>query len=358
MRPPTVDVIIDNFDYGRFFGAAIESALGQTHAHTHVTVVDDGSSDDSLAVARAYDDRIQLIAKANGGQAPALNAGAAATDGDLIAFLDADDALLPDFATAAVNAFRAHPDAVKAVFRAEVIDAAGAPIGRVEPSPHLPLAAGDLRAATLANAFDLVWPPLSAQVFRRSALTQVLPIPEAEFRTLAHWYLAHATYLTGRVVALERAGARHRLHGANAYLLGQAGDSLAQIRTSIVHADRTTLQLERLARARGLIPPGRVEVSTATAARRLISLRLDPERHPLAGDRRRGLWLMGIRSFRRRPDLLPRVRLAMLAWFSLAAVAPRPMVACLAELFLHPARRGPVGKRLAARSRRRWPARP
>jgi hypothetical protein len=354
MRPPIVDVVIDNFDYGRFLGAAIDSALSQTHTPTRVTVVDDGSSDDSLAVARAYGDRIRLIAKANGGQASALNAGANATDGDVVAFLDADDVLVPDFAAAAVEAFRAHPDAVKVVFRAEVIDAAGTPTGRVEPSPHLPLAYGDLRAATLANAFDLVWPPLSAQVFRRSALTQVLPIPEDDFRTLADWYLAHATSLLGRVVALERAGVRYRLHGANAYLLGQAGDSLAQIRTSIVHAERTTLQVERLARARGLIPPGCVEVSTATAARRLMSLRLDPERHPLAGDSRWELWLMGIRSFRRRPDLAARVRVATLVWFSLTAVAPRPVVARLGELFLHPARRGLVGRWLATRSRRGW----
>lgn len=353
VRPTVVDVVIDNFDYGRFLGAAIESALAQTHTHTRVTVVDDGSSDDSLVVARAYGDEIRLIAKANGGQASALNTGAGATDGDLVAFLDADDILLPDFAAAAVDAFRADPGAVKVVFRAEVIDAAGTATGRVEPSPHLPLANGDLRAATLANAFDLVWPPLSAQVFRRSALTQVLPIPEDEFRTLADWYLTHTTSLVGRVVALERPGARYRLHGANAYLLGPAGDSLAQIRTSIVHAERTRLQLERLARARGLIPPGRVSVSTATAAQRLISLRLDPGRHPLAGDGRTELWLTAIRSIRGRPDLALRPRIAALAWFSLTAIAPRPMVARLAEIFLQPARRGAIGRWLASGSRRR-----
>jgi glycosyltransferase involved in cell wall biosynthesis len=283
---PIVDVVIDNFDYGRFLGAAIDSALSQTHAHTRVTVVDDGSRDDSLAVARAYGDRIRVIAKPNGGQASALNAGAAATAGDLVAFLDADDVLRPGFAAAAVDALTAQPDAVKVVFRAEVIDATGVPTGRVEPSPHLPLAHGDLRGATLANAFDLVWPPLSAHVFRRSALADVLPIPEDEFRTLADWYLAHATSLLGPVVALEQAGVRYRLHGDNAYLLGHEGDSLAQIRTSIVHAERTTRQLDRIARARRLIPPGRVEISTATAARRLVSLRLDPQGHPLPGDRR------------------------------------------------------------------------
>jgi hypothetical protein len=352
VRPPVVDIVVDNFNYGRFLGAAIESALAQTHPRTRVTVVDDGSSDDSLTVARSYGDQIRLIAKANGGQASALNAGAAATDGDLVAFLDADDVLCADFAASAADALDGHPEAVKVVFRADVIDAAGVPTGRVEPTPHLPLAHGDLRRATLGNAFDLVWPPLSANVFRRSALMQVLPIPEEEFRTLADWYLAHATSLLGRVIALERPGARYRLHGANAYLLEGLGDDLAQTRTSIVHAERTALHLERIGRARGLIPPGRVEPSTATVARRLISLRADRAKHPLPDDHSWGLWREGVRSIARRPDLAPRVRAAMLAWFSLIAIAPRPLVGRLADEFLHPGRRGAVSRWLATRPRR------
>ena len=221
----------------------LTARLSQTHTRTRVTVVDDGSRDDSLVVARAYSDRIRLIAKGNGGQASALNAGASATDGELVVFLDADDILLPDFVAAAVDAFRAHPEAVKVVFRAEVIDAAGAATGRVEPSPHRPLAHGDLRAATLTNAFDLAWPPLSAHVFKRSAVTPILPIPEDEFRTLADWYLAHATSLHGRVIALERPGVRYRLHGANADLLRTAGEQpaadLDQHRSCRAHHDRT-----------------------------------------------------------------------------------------------------------------------
>ena len=346
---PLVDVVIDNFDYGRFLGAAIESALGQSHPRVRVTVVDDGSSDDSLVVAGRFGDRIRLIAKPNGGQASALNAGAAATDGELVAFLDADDVLCPGFAAAAVAALDAHPAAVKVVFRAHVIDAAGAATGRVEPSPHLPLSAGDLRAATLANAFDLTWPPLSAQVFRRSALTRVLPIPEDDFQTLADWYLSHATSLLGDVVAVEQAGAWYRLHDTNAYLRGDVRDGLAQIRTSIVHAERTTRQLDRIARDLGLVPPARVEVSTATAARRLISKRLDPERHPLRTDGRLQAWVDGVRSIRRRADLPARVRGALLAWFSLAAVAPRPFVARLAAMFLRPGRHGRLGAWITTR---------
>lgn len=352
MRPPVVDIVIDNFEYERFLGPAIESALAQTHPYTRVTVVDDGSGDDSVAVARGYDDRIRLITKENGGQGSALNAGAVATEGDLVAFLDADDVLCPEFAATAAHALGSQPDAVKAVFRARVIDAAGTLTGRVEPSPRLPLSAGDLRAQTLTNAFDLVWPPLSAQVFRRNALEQVLPIPELEFRTLADWYISHAISLLGEVVAVERVGAYYRLHGGNAYLLGPAGDALEQIRTSIVHAERTTIHLDRIARAHGLIPPGRVEVSTSTAARRLISVRLDPDRHPVPRDPRWKPWLHGVQALRRQGGLTPRIRAFMLAWFSLTAVAPRAAVRGLGDRFLRPARRGALGSWIVSRGRR------
>ena len=343
-----VDVVIDNFDYGRFLGAAIDSALGQTYAATRVTVVDDGSGDDSLAIARGYGDRIRVVAKANGGQASALNAGFAATDGDLVAFLDADDMLCADFVERAVTALAAEPAAVKAVFRAEVVDAAGQPTGRVEPPAHLRLSSGDLRAATLSQAFDLVWPPLSAHVFRRSALAAVMPIPEQEFRTLADFYLAHTTSLLGDVAAVERAGARYRRHGSNAFLVGPAATSLAQVRAGIVHEERALRHVARVAAARGVLAPAGVQWGTAGTARRLISLRMDPAAHPLPGDTRRGLWRAGGRSVRRRAGLAPRTRATMLLWFTLTALAPRPFVPRLAALFLQPARRGPLARRLAS----------
>ena len=348
MRPPAVDIVIDNYNYGRYLAAAVDRALAQTYPRTEVVVVDDGSTDESRDVIASYGSRVRAVLKENGGQASAFNAGLAAAGGQVVVFLDSDDLLLPT-AAGAVDALGSRPDAVKVVFRASVIDAQGAPTGRVEPPLHLPLAAGDIRAQTLSHAFDLTWPPLSAHVFRRSALAQILPIPEDDFRTLADWYLAHATSLLGQVVALERPGAGYRLHGANAYLLGDSGDSLAQIRSSIVHAQRTTAALDRIGRERGLLPPARVEVSTSTAARRLLSLRLAADRHPLADDDRWKSWRDGLRATRRRTDTAPRVRAATVAWFSLTALAPRPVVARLGQLFLEPARRGRVSKWIATR---------
>ena len=83
-------IVISNYNYGRYLPDAIDSALAQTYADTEVIVVDDGSTDDSRRIIEAYRDRIVAIFKANGGQASALNAGFAASGGEVIVFLDAD----------------------------------------------------------------------------------------------------------------------------------------------------------------------------------------------------------------------------------------------------------------------------
>ena len=63
--PPLVSIIITNYNYGRFLGEAIESALAQTWQHKEVIVLDDESRDDSLDVACRYP--ITVIAQKNSG---------------------------------------------------------------------------------------------------------------------------------------------------------------------------------------------------------------------------------------------------------------------------------------------------
>jgi cellulose synthase/poly-beta-1,6-N-acetylglucosamine synthase-like glycosyltransferase len=104
---PLASIIIDNYNYGRLLKDAIDSALAQTYRNTEVIVVDDGSTDNSREIIAGYGDRIIPVLKENGGQASALNAGFAVSQGDVILFLDADDVLLP---TAAENAMPCFED--------------------------------------------------------------------------------------------------------------------------------------------------------------------------------------------------------------------------------------------------------
>jgi glycosyltransferase involved in cell wall biosynthesis len=90
-----VSVIIPAFNHARFLGAAIESALQQTHCPEEVIVVDDGSTDATQQVLDGYANVIRTIRQPNRGVASARNTGAACALGDVFAFLDADDAWLP-----------------------------------------------------------------------------------------------------------------------------------------------------------------------------------------------------------------------------------------------------------------------
>jgi glycosyltransferase involved in cell wall biosynthesis len=89
----TVSVIITCYNYGIYLPRALESVLMQTYKDLEVVMVNDGSTDDTEAVARRYltDPRVKYLSQPNGGQAKAKNAGIRCTKSEFVAFLDADD---------------------------------------------------------------------------------------------------------------------------------------------------------------------------------------------------------------------------------------------------------------------------
>lgn len=91
-----VSVIIPVFNAGRYLRETIDSLLKQTHPAYEIITVDDGSTDDSVAILRSYGDRVCLICQSNQGPAAARNAGIAISQGEYLAFQDADDVALPD----------------------------------------------------------------------------------------------------------------------------------------------------------------------------------------------------------------------------------------------------------------------
>lgn len=88
-------VVIPVYNQATFLAEAVESALGQTTPPGEVVVVDDGSTDATPAVLGTFGPRIRVIRQANAGVASARNRGAREARGDVLAFLDADDAWLP-----------------------------------------------------------------------------------------------------------------------------------------------------------------------------------------------------------------------------------------------------------------------
>ncbi len=95
VSPPLVSVVIPAFNSERFLGQALASVLAQTYAPVETIVVDDGSSDGTVEVARAHPG-ITLIEQENSGPSAARNRGFAASSGEFVAFHDSDDEMTPD----------------------------------------------------------------------------------------------------------------------------------------------------------------------------------------------------------------------------------------------------------------------
>jgi glycosyltransferase involved in cell wall biosynthesis len=89
-----VSIIVPAYNAERFLARTLRSALRQTYVTLEMIVIDDGSTDSTAAVARAFaqsDERVRVISFPNGGVAKARNIGINEAAGELIAFLDADD---------------------------------------------------------------------------------------------------------------------------------------------------------------------------------------------------------------------------------------------------------------------------
>lgn len=94
---PLVSILIPAYNAAPWIGATLDSALAQTWPHCEIIVADDGSTDDTAAIAAGYAGRgVRLCRQANRGAGAARNLAITQARGDYLQFLDADDLLAPD----------------------------------------------------------------------------------------------------------------------------------------------------------------------------------------------------------------------------------------------------------------------
>lgn len=160
-------VVIPLYNKEHYIEKTIRSVLEQTCTDYEVVVVNDGSSDDSLAVARRFEsDRVRIIDQPNQGVAVARNTGIHHARGEYIAFLDADDEWLPHYLQTIDPLTRDYPQSDIFV-TAYQVDMGN---GKINYSTRLEPETGCLDSywLTLAKGYDFVW--TSATVIRRQAL--------------------------------------------------------------------------------------------------------------------------------------------------------------------------------------------
>ncbi len=106
-----VSLLIPCYNAAPWIAATLESALAQTWPHCEIIVVDDGSRDESVTVARRFESRgVRVIAQPNRGASAARNAAVRAAQGHYFQFLDADDLLTPDKIAAQITRLQKEGD--------------------------------------------------------------------------------------------------------------------------------------------------------------------------------------------------------------------------------------------------------
>lgn len=108
MRSPRVSVLIPCYNAGAYLGAALQSVLDQTYRDFEIIVVDDGSTDDSAAVAKSFA-AVRYIHKEHSGVSATRNLAVREARGEFVTFLDADDLWAPEKLSRQVAYLDSHP---------------------------------------------------------------------------------------------------------------------------------------------------------------------------------------------------------------------------------------------------------
>ena len=203
---PLVSVVIPCWNQGAYLGEAIESVLAQRYPELELTVVDDGSEDNSYEVAARYPG-VRRLRQPRGGVAAARNRGLAESEGDYLVFLDADDRLLPDALEVGIGELLAAPEAAFAAGRPRDIGRAGEVIREAAQ----PLVSRDHYLKLLEECF--IWSG-SSVVYRRAPLEAVGAFNES--RAAADDYELYLRLARDYpVVCHDAVVTEYRRHGSN-----------------------------------------------------------------------------------------------------------------------------------------------
>ncbi|MBI3760227.1 MAG: glycosyltransferase [Deltaproteobacteria bacterium] len=177
-----VSVVIPVFNNAATIRIAIASVFEQQFDPDEIEliVVNDGSTDNSSEILRSFGDRIRVIDQSNRGPAAARNTGVAAAHGEYLAFLDADDAWLPQKLATIVPILDRNPAVVLVFSDAIPIDAGGAPVGESYVTPDC------AHAPTMAEMLDRWWPIIPSTAVMRTATFKACGGFVEEFRSAAY----------------------------------------------------------------------------------------------------------------------------------------------------------------------------
>jgi len=201
---PQVSIVTPSFNQAPFLEQTLRSVLEQDYPNLEYIVIDGGSTDGSLEIIQEYADQLAYWqSQPDQGQTDAINQGFARASGEILAWLNSDDLLLPGAVNAAARALQAHPEAAMVYGDALLINAEGKTIGK------FPAAQTDYRK--LRRGYVHI--PQQASFFRADLWQQVAPL-DVSFYFAMDYDLWVRLAALAPLVYVPELWAAFRLHGA------------------------------------------------------------------------------------------------------------------------------------------------
>ncbi len=164
---PRIAIVTPSYNQGRYLRATIDSVLNQNYPNLDYIVQDGASTDKSLDVLNSYGDKLRWRSEPDSGQSNAINRGFAQVDGDIMAYLNSDDLLLPGSLAYVAHAFKKYPDVDFVYGHRVCIDSSGLEIGRWMVAAHDP---------TFTSMIDLI--PQETMFWRRRVWDSIGPFDD------------------------------------------------------------------------------------------------------------------------------------------------------------------------------------
>jgi glycosyltransferase involved in cell wall biosynthesis len=312
-----LSVIIANYNYRDFVGAAIESALAVDWPDKEVIVVDDASTDDSRSVIEGFGDWIAAYFRPKSHQLGAHMFGFEQSTGEIIIFLDSDDLLEPEVMQEVAKVWR--PGVSKVQYRMNLIDATGAQLGSAIPQFPPKDDPEKLRRGFL-RTMAYTTPPGSGNAYARDAVRYIfalgptIPQSDAVLLTIAP--------LLGDVLTIRKPLARYRIHDASwGSMMSSLNASKLRQRlhqdTERAHLFATVSRQLRLP-----VPRDPLRDSLNHLEYRLASYLVEPSTHPFREDTKSSLVYRLTSSAAKSSQMPLRDRAILITWAIACALAP------------------------------------
>lgn len=119
---PKISLITPSLNQGKFIEETIQSVLSQNYPNLEYIVMDGGSSDNTVAILKRYSTQLKWVSEKDDGQTDAINKGLRMASGDILAYLNADDLLLPGTLLRVAQLFMEQPKTMWLTGQCRIID--------------------------------------------------------------------------------------------------------------------------------------------------------------------------------------------------------------------------------------------